>query len=56
MVHSFERSGIVKDESINYQHEDSKQPTYTLEELLKQCTSDKQHEPIEFGIAGKELL
>ena len=32
------------------------EPTYTLEELLENCRPENRHEPIEFGIAGKELI
>lgn len=29
---------------------------YSLEELLAQCTPDKQHDFIDFGIEGNELI
>ncbi|MFP5116151.1 AbrB/MazE/SpoVT family DNA-binding domain-containing protein [Bacillaceae bacterium C204] len=29
---------------------------YTLEELLAQCTPDRAHEEIDFGIKGEELI
>ena len=32
------------------------QKKYSLEELLAQCTPDKAHEEIDFGIEGNELI
>lgn len=34
-----------------------KQPIkYSLEELLAQCSAEKRHQEIDFGVEGKELI
>ena len=45
--------------NINHSNDDTEQQnesTYTLEELLENCKPEDRHEPIEFGITGKELI
>lgn len=45
-----------RDNLFSQKNEPCDEPIYNLDDLLKQCTPEKRHESIEFGIVGKELI